>query len=56
MLNEIRSKEFWLGLLEVLSSVVSLYLLLAGVWVGIVEHDYAQGAFLLILSYLGRGK
>lgn len=56
MWNFIWTKDFWLGTFEVLSALVSLFLFIMGAWAGIINHDYAQGAFLLILSYMGRGK
>jgi hypothetical protein len=56
MWNIIWTKVFWAGVFEILSAVVSLALFVLGAWVGIVDHEYAQGAFLLLLSYLGRGK
>lgn len=44
------TKEIWISIWQTLSLLAGLYLLLAGGWMGIIEHDYAQGAFLLILS------
>lgn len=56
MWNIIWTKVFWMGILEAASAIVSLFLFVLGAWVGIIDHEYAQGAFLLLLSYLGRGK
>jgi hypothetical protein len=50
------TQVFWPGLLQTLSVIASMAFFIMGAWAGIMHHEYAQGAFLLLLSYMSRGK